>query len=142
MGVIFNGRELDVMAVLWSEGPSTVAEVRDRLDASLAYNTVLSFLRVLEEKGHVAHVVEGKAYRYRALVNRADASESLISRLLDTVFGGSPELLLTQLVRDRRVGAAEIHLLRQVLEEKARECERNEGVRDARRLRQRNGNAK
>lgn len=116
MRYAFSERELDVMTVLWEHGPSTASEVRAHLTVDLAYNTVLSFLRVLEGKGHVAHVVEGKAHRYMTLVNRAQAGQSAIARLLDTVFAGSAELLLLHLVRDKRVDAAEIMRLRQVLE--------------------------
>ncbi len=116
MRVAFSERELDVMTVLWKHGPSTAAEVRGHLQTDLAYNTVLSFLRVLEGKGHVGHVLEGKAHRYAALVNRAQAGQSAITRLLDTVFAGSAELLLVHLVRDKRVDAAEIGRLRRVLD--------------------------
>lgn len=120
MRVAFSERELDVMTVLWEHGPSTAAEVRAHLQTNLAYNTVLSFLRVLEAKGRVGHVVEGKAHRYLALVNRAQAGQSAITRLLDTVFGGSAELLLLHLVRDKRVDAAEIGRLRRVLDEETK----------------------
>src|ERR1044071_336772 len=61
-------RELDVMGVLWGMGSGTVAEVRDRLPASLAYTTVLTILRNLEAKGFVRHDAEGKAHRYLPLV--------------------------------------------------------------------------
>ncbi len=118
MGVAFSGRELDVMTVLWERGPSTAGEVRAHLGTDLAYNTVLSFLRVLEAKGHVAHVVEGKAHRYAALVDRTKAGQSAIARLLDTVFAGSAELLLVHLIRDKRVDGAEIKRLRRVLDER------------------------
>ena len=94
MQVTFTDRELDVMAVLWAEGASTVADVRDRLDDPLAYTTVLSVLRTLEAKGYVGHVEEGRAHRYHALVDRDVAGRSALRRLLDTVFGHSPELLL------------------------------------------------
>lgn len=118
MRVAFSERELDVMTVLWDLGPSTAGEVRGHLADDLAYNTVLTVLRVLEEKGHVGHVVEGKAHRYRALVDRGRAGQSAVARLLDTVFGGSAELLLTHLVRDERVDADEIDRLRRVLDER------------------------
>jgi len=118
--VAFSDRELDVMTVLWDDGPSTAAESRERLagrGVDLAYNTVLTVLRVLEDKGHVTHAVEGKAHRYRALVDRGRAGQRAVARMLDTVFGGSAELLLTHLVRDRRVGRAEIQRLRRLLDE-------------------------
>ena len=62
----FTDRELDIMAILWERGPSTVAEVRERLSDELAHNTVLTVLRVLEDKGYVSHTEEGKAHRFRA----------------------------------------------------------------------------
>ena len=118
MRIAFSERELDVMSVLWDRGPSTASEVRDHLGLDLAYNTILSVLRVLEEKGHVAHAVEGKAHRYHPLVDRADAGQSAVGRLLDTVFGGSAELMLTHLVRDRRVDRAQLRRLRRMLDER------------------------
>ena len=60
----FTDRELDVMAILWERGPSTVAEVRGRLRDDLAHNTVLTVLTVLENKGYVTHTEEGKAHRF------------------------------------------------------------------------------
>ena len=66
----FTDRELDVMAVLWSRGPSTVAEVRERLSDDLAHNTVQTILRILEDKGYVGHTEEGRAHRFHARVKR------------------------------------------------------------------------
>ena len=116
MQVTFTDRELDVMAVLWAQGASTVADVRDRLADPLAYTTVLSVLRTLEAKGYVGHVEEGRAHRYHALVAREVAGRSAHRRLLDTVFGDSPELLLTNLVETRGADAAELARLRAVLD--------------------------
>lgn len=116
--ISFTDRELDVMAVLWEHGSGTVAEVRKALGDPLAYTTVLTVLRTLEEKGHVAHVEEGKAHRYRPLVARKSAGRSALARVVDKLFSGSPELLLTQLVSDRRLGAAEVRRLRRVLDER------------------------
>jgi predicted transcriptional regulator len=118
MDVAFTDRELDVMAVLWEHGSATVAEVRDRLADELAYTTVLTVLRTLEEKGHVAHREEGKAYRYVPLVEREAAGTSALRRLVRKVFRGSPELLLTQLVSDRQLSRAELERLRALLEER------------------------
>ena len=117
--VSFTDRELDVMSVLWTAGPSTVAEMRDALAAAghaLAYTTVLTVLRTLEAKRYVAHDEEGRAHRYRPLVARDAAGRSALKRLLGTVFGGSPELLLTQLVRERGVGEDEIRRMRALLD--------------------------
>jgi len=120
MAVSFTDRELDVMTVLWALGPSTVGEVRtalaERAGADLAYTTVLTVLRTLEAKGHVGHAEEGRAHRYHARVARADAGRSAMRRLLGTVFGGSPELLLTHLVAERGVGEAELRRMRALLD--------------------------
>jgi len=120
MRITFTDRELDVMAVLWSRGSATVAEVRERLPDDLAYTTVLSVLRTLEEKGHVGHRGEGKAHRYFPLVERGVAGRSALARLIDTVFNGSPELLLTQLVSDRDLSDDQIKKLRRLMDARLR----------------------
>ena len=120
MRISFTDRELDVMAVLWDRGSATVAEVRERLPDDLAYTTVLSVLRTLEEKGHVDHGEEGKAHRYFPLVERRVAGRSALARLIDTVFNGSPELLLTQLVIDRDLSDDQIKNLRRLMDARLR----------------------
>ena len=120
MRVSFTDRELDVMTVLWDRSSATVAEVRERLPDQLAYTTVLSVLRTLEEKGHVGHRGEGKAHRYVPLVERRVAARSALARLIDTVFNGSPELLLTQLVTDRDLTEEQIQRLRKLMDARIR----------------------
>lgn len=116
--VLFTTRELDIMAVLWEMGSGTVSEVRDRLADDLAYTTVLTILRTLEEKGHVGHVAEGRAHRYRPLVEREQAQESALDRITQKLFSGSTELLLTHLVSDRDLSDAEAERLRALLTER------------------------
>jgi BlaI family transcriptional regulator, penicillinase repressor len=117
MKIAFTDRELDVMTVLWAAGSATVPEVRERLRENFAYNTVLTVLRVLEEKGYVRHEEEGRAYRYIPTVDRETAGTTALRRMLDTVFGGSPELLLTNLVNDQKLSAAELKKLRSLLDD-------------------------
>ena len=116
--VIFTARELDLMAVLWDMGSGTVTEVRDGLADDLAYTTVLTILRTLEEKGHVGHEAEGRAHRYRPLVEREQAQESALDRITQTLFSGSTELLLTHLVSDKDLSDAEAERLRALLNER------------------------
>src|SRR5687768_610766 len=111
------------MAVLWDRSSATVAEVRDALEDELAYTTVLTVLRTLEEKGFVDHVGEGKAHRYRPLVARERAGQSAVRRLVSKVFGGSSELLLTHLVSDKDLTAAELKRMRRLLDQRLREEE-------------------
>jgi BlaI family transcriptional regulator, penicillinase repressor len=124
MEIVLYERELEVMEVLWERGSATVAEVRGALEDEMAYTTVLTVLRRLEEKGFVGHDEEGRAHRYRPLVERAEARESALERLTKRLFQGSPELLLTHLVSQRKLSKAELRRLRDVLEGQLPEEER------------------
>jgi predicted transcriptional regulator len=117
MALSFTDRELDVMAVLWRRGSGTVAEVREALSEDFAYTTVLTVLRTLEDKGYVGHTAEGKAHRYHPLVKQETAGKHALARLLDTVFAGSREQLLTPRVSDRGGDAATLEKLRAMLDE-------------------------
>ena len=121
---MFTDRELDIMAVLWQHGPSTVAEVHEHLGEDIAYKTVLTMLRLLEQKGHVAHTEEGRAHRFHAVVGRDEAGVGAIDRILDKIFGGSKELLIAHLVRDRKLSPDEIRRLRRMLGDKLKEDEK------------------
>lgn len=120
MEIAFTDRELDVMSVLWDLDSGSVAEVRDRLADELAYTTVLTILRTLEEKGYVGHVEAGKAYRYHPLVERRDAGTSVLRRITRKLFKDSPELLLTHLVSDRGLGDDELRRMQKLLEDRLR----------------------
>jgi BlaI family penicillinase repressor len=126
MEIRFTARELDVMAVLWERGPSTVAEVRRALDDELAYNTVLTVLRILEEKGHVTHEEEGRAHRYVPLVEREEAGESALRRITRKLFSGSPELLLMRLVEDEDLDEGEVRRMRDLLVERLEAMEEDQ----------------
>lgn len=116
MEISFTERELDVMGVLWDQGGGTVAEVRERLADDLAYTTVLTVLRTLEEKGYVGHVEAGKAHRFHPLVERQAAGSSVLRRMMRKLFKDSPELLLTHLVSDRRLSEDELRRMRALLD--------------------------
>jgi predicted transcriptional regulator len=113
------------MAVLWRRGSGTVAEVRDVLSDDFARTTVLTVLRTLEEKGYVTHTAEGKAHRYAPTVEPEAAGRSALARILETMFGGSPERLLAQLVSDRRMDRRKLRQLRELLDARLRDRERN-----------------
>ena len=121
--VSFADRELDVMAVLWELGSGTVNEVRERLPAELAYTTVLTILRNLEGKGFVRHEEEGKAHRYFPLVARQAAERSAVTRLVDRLFHGSPELLVTRLVDESQLSPEAMRRMRELLRQRLTEEE-------------------
>jgi predicted transcriptional regulator len=115
MKIDFTDRELDVMAVLWDRGSGTVSEVRHALQGSFAYNTVLTVLRTLEDKGYVTHVAEGRAHRYVSAVEPDVAGKSALTRILQKMFSGSRELLLMQLLSDRNITRDQLKQLHAVL---------------------------
>jgi BlaI family transcriptional regulator, penicillinase repressor len=114
-------RELDVMSILWRAGSGTVVEVREALGEELAYTSVLSILQTLEEKGHVRHETEGRAYRYFPAVEQEAAGQSAIARIREAVFHGSAEMLFAQLVSDRKLKREELERMRRMLNERLEE---------------------
>ncbi len=114
-------RELDVMTVLWAKGSATASEVREALDDDLAYNSVLTMLRILEEKGHARHEEEGRAFRYFPRTAQKTASRFALKKMVSRLFGGSPKLLVTELVRDRTLSVDDLRSLRALLDERLRE---------------------
>jgi len=119
--IYFPPRELAVMSVLWRLGDATVAEVREALEDDLAYTSVLSALQTLEEKGYVDHKVQGRAYRYFALVEAERAGGSAIRRIRDAIFQGSAERMFAQMVADRRLSREELQEMRKLLAKRLEE---------------------
>ncbi|HET7275790.1 MAG TPA: BlaI/MecI/CopY family transcriptional regulator [Longimicrobiaceae bacterium] len=119
---VFTPRELDVMSILWRSGSGTVNEVREGLGEDLAYTSVLSALQTLEEKGHVRHESEGRAYRYYATVPQEEAGRSALARIRDAVYQGSSELLFAQLVSDEGLNRSDLERMRRLLAERLEEA--------------------
>ena len=111
--------ELRLMDVLWLKGPSTVQQVMDALPrkSQLAYNSVLTTIRILEKKGYLRHIKDARAHVYRPLVERAEASRSEIRHLAHRFFKNSHEMLVLNILEDRGVDADELKHLRQLLEQ-------------------------
>ncbi len=114
-------RELDVMAVLWERGSATVGEVLEDLDADLAYTTILTVLRGLEAKGAARHKREGRAFRYRPRIKPNHVGDRSVDRLVDKVYAGSRELLITKLVADRSLDVDELKRIRRLIDERIKE---------------------
>jgi len=111
--------ELRLMDILWQHGPSTVQQVLEALPGKspLAYNSVLTTIRILEKKGYVRHIKDGRAYIYRALVEREEVSRSEIRHLAHRFFQNSHEMLVLNILEDRGVDSEELNRLRQLLEQ-------------------------
>ena len=107
------------MEVLWEHGRATVADVTARIGSPpLAYNTVLSTLRTLEQKGYVAHEEDGRAFVYRPLVARTKAADSAVRQLLRRFFGNSPGQLAVRLLDDSRLSDADVARIAKMLAQK------------------------
>jgi predicted transcriptional regulator len=106
--------ELPIMEVLWEKGVATVGEVAEGLskDRPVAYNTVLTLMRILERKGYVQHTKDGRAFVYQPVVDRGEASRTAVRQLLNRFFNDSPELLVLNLLRDESIDEREIERLR------------------------------
>jgi predicted transcriptional regulator len=112
--------ELEVLKVLWSAGPSTVRDVAAALRRQkrrLAYNTVLTLLSRLREKGFVDADRRDTAHVFRAVVSRDELVGSSLSQLADRICDGTASPLLLALVRDPRLSAADISHLKKLLDE-------------------------
>lgn len=106
--------ELPIMEVLWDKGVATVGEVAEGLskDRAVAYNTVLTLMRILERKGYVQHTKDGRAFVYQPVVDRGEASRTAVRQLLNRFFNDSPELLVLNLLHDEAMDEQEIERLR------------------------------
>ena len=109
--------ELRIMEILWAKGPGTVQQVLDWLPAkpALAYNSVLTTIRILEKKGYVEHAKDGRAHLYRPLLERKDATRSEIRHLVNRFFRDSHEDLVLNILEDRGLEADELKHLREML---------------------------
>lgn len=110
--------ELRIMQVLWQKGPGTVQHILDALpqQPSLAYNSVLTIIRILERKGYVEHSKDGRAHVYNPLVAEDEASRSEIRHLVSRFFRNSHEDLVLNILEDRGIDPTELERLRKMLE--------------------------
>jgi len=106
------------MEVLWAQGPGTVQQVLDWLPASpaLAYNSVLTTIRILERKGYVEHIKDGRASVYKPILERKDATRSEIRHLVSRFFGDSHDDLVLNILEDRGLEAGELAQLKKILQ--------------------------
>ena len=109
--------ELRIMNVLWGKGSGTVQQVLDSITEKppLAYNSVLTTIRVLEKKGYLQHLKDGRAFVYTPLVGQKEATRSEIRHLVSRFFKNSHEQLVLNLLEDQGIGPGEIGRLRQML---------------------------
>jgi len=110
--------ELRIMDVLWQKGAGTVQQVLDWLPEkpALAYNTVLTTVRILEKKGYVGHAKDGRAHVYEPRVERKEATRSEIRHLVSRFFRNSHDALVLNILEDNEIEGEEVVRLRKMLE--------------------------
>lgn len=113
-------RELEILKTLWDQGPLGVREVyqtlADAQDEDLAYNTVQTLLRIMEDKGLVKHHVEGRAFIYTPLFSR----EQSVNSYVDRVFNGAASEMVATLLNNERLGAKELEKIQDLINEAKR----------------------
>lgn len=122
--------ELRLMEVLWEKGPATVHQILEALSGkpALAYNSVLTTIRILEKKAYVQHLKDGRAHIYSPLVAREDATRSEVRNLVGRFFKNSHELLMLNLIQDRSLDVEELKRLREMLDQAQGEQTQEEGA--------------
>jgi predicted transcriptional regulator len=107
------------MDVLWKKGAATVGDVVAALPgkASPAYSTVLTTLRILEQKGYVRHSKEGRAFVYHPLIDRGEARRNILQYVVNRFFDNSPELLVLNVLKEEKIDASELERLKKMIEE-------------------------
>jgi predicted transcriptional regulator len=111
--------ELRLMNVLWTKGAATVGDVAASLtdDPPLAYSTVLTTLRILEGKGYLRHTKKSRAFVYEPVIAQDEASRTALGYLVNRFFGGSPELLVVNLLKEETISRAELRRIKRMIAE-------------------------
>ena len=111
--------ELEILQVLWADGPSTVREVHERLNAEkpTGYTTVLKLMQIMADKGLVQRNEKQRAHVYQAAVRREQTQTDMVRDLVDKVFGGSASRLVMHALSSRKSSAAELAEIRKTLDE-------------------------
>lgn len=125
--------ELRLMKILWRRGESAVTDLVAAMPEGepLAYNSVLTTIRILEQKGYVAHRQEGRAFVYRPLVAEQEASRSEVKHVLSRFFGNSRERLLLTLLGDGEISQDELERLKAAIREAAPDADSPDETREA-----------
>ena len=120
--------ETMIMNVLWDESPAPVRQVQERLNTvkPMAYNTVLTIMRILRDKGFLASEREGRSDLYRPVVTREDMGRRSLGEVIDSFFSGSAEALVSQLLDGQSLSDEELAAIRVELD---RALERRKGGR-------------
>jgi predicted transcriptional regulator len=115
--------ELRLMDVIWRNGEATVKDVLDGLPGkdSPAYNTVLTILRILEQKGYLKHVKRGRAHVYQPLITRESAQRKVVRHIVKNFFDNSAELLMLNILENEELSPEDLRKLHSMVDEAEKE---------------------
>jgi predicted transcriptional regulator len=111
-----------VMDALWDVPCATVRQVHERLNPvrPMAYNTVLTVMRILRDKGYLESERDGRSDVYRPCVSREQVARRSLKELVDVFFAGSRERLVSHLISDRDVSDEELRAIRREVDRRLR----------------------
>lgn len=114
--------ELEILKVLWRIGPATVRQIRDELAAmrDLAYTTVMTMMTIMDTKGYVTRVKDGRSFIYEATYQEQKASKNMLQDVVDRLFGGSTKAVMQHLIETSELDEAELKQIRSLINRKAR----------------------
>ena len=112
--------ELEIMHVLWAEGPANVQSVQQHLPRELAYTTVQTMLNILHRKGKVKRTLKDRAYIYKPDVSRSQVLGQHVSDVVERLFGGSAESLVMSLIETKHLTPKKLARLNKLLEEEGK----------------------
>lgn len=113
--------ELEILQILWELKSATVREVNEALSKNkskeVGYTTTLKLMQIMHEKDFVARDVSSRTHIYRPLISQKDTQVNLVTKIIDTVFNGSPAQLVMQALDSKKSSPKEIELIREYLEQ-------------------------
>ena len=110
--------ELEILSVLWQQGPSSVRQVNDKINQKkqVGYTTTLKFMQIMLEKGLLEREEKGRMHIYRTAVREVDTQKQLLDRFVETAFGGSAMQLVMQALGKHRTTPEELDELKKLIE--------------------------
>ncbi|QSE97322.1 BlaI/MecI/CopY family transcriptional regulator [Fulvivirga lutea] len=111
-------KELEILQVLWKQGPSTVREVNEQLstEKEVGYTTTLKFMQIMHEKGIVSRELFGKTHRYTAIINQESIQQTLVEQLMETAFQGSAMKMVMQVLGNKKSDAKELKEIKEYID--------------------------
>jgi predicted transcriptional regulator len=111
--------ELEILNILWTEGPRTVREIHEELEKSKSagYTTTLKLMQIMHEKGMLTRDITSKTHIYKAAINQEQIQEQIVQRVIDTAFNGSAMHLVMQALGNNKTSKDELEQIKEYLEQ-------------------------